>query len=148
MGYSVSIAGIEKTTGETPEQLSEKVLEVVKKVKSTTNETDIDKFHRNGPVFEGSKQEVILRFKSHSAKEAFYRGRKTLPPEHRSVKIKPSLSPHQKKLLCEAEALIEEFKFREEAVNPPDFVFANIHGEIQVKLKHKYRHGDFVTFHT
>ena len=147
--YSVSIAGIEKTTREeTHDELKEKVLKVVNEVTSSTKEADIDKFHRNGPVFEGNRQEVILRFKSHSAKEAFYRGRKTLPPASRAIKIKPSLSPHQRKLLREAEALIEEYRFREEMINPPEFVFANIHGEIQVKLKKKYRHGDLVTFHT
>ena len=62
------------------------------------------------------------------------------------MKIKPSLSPQQKKLLHEAEALIEGYSFQEELVNPPEYVFANIHGEIQVKLKHKHRDG--VTFHT
>lgn len=146
--YSVSIAGIEKSREETPDELREKVLKVLNEVDSSTNEADIDKLHRNGPVFEGTRQEIILRFKSHSAKEAFYRGRKTLPPASRAVKIKPSLSPQQKRLLREAEALIEDYSLREEMVNPPEYVFANIHGEIQVKLKDKYRHGDRVTFHT
>ena len=128
--------------------MREKVLKVVNEVASSTKEVDIDKFHRNGPVFEGNKQDVILRFKSHSSKVAFYRGRKTLPPESRAIRIKPSLSPNQRKLLREAEALIDEYRFRDEIINPPDFVFANIHGEIQVKLKHKYRHGDLVSFYT
>ena len=32
--------------------------------------------------------------------------------------------------------------------NPPEFVMANIHGELQVKLKKKSRHGLFVTFNS
>ena len=69
---------------------------------------DVDKFHRNGRTFnEGKDQELLIRFKTHSAKEAFYRGRKTLPPARRGIKIRPSLSRKQQKLLKEAESLVQ-----------------------------------------
>ena len=45
--YSVSIAGIEKTREETPDELREKVMKVVNEVDSSTKEVDIDKFYRN-----------------------------------------------------------------------------------------------------
>lgn len=127
--------------------LKEEVLKLVGEVTSTTTENDIDKFHRNGRAYNNGKdQEILIRFKSHSAKEAFYRGRKTLPPTRRGVKIRPSLSLGQKNLLEEAEALVEDFNLREEIKNPAEFVFANIHGETQVKLKHKFRGNEFFTF--
>ena len=52
----------------------------------------------------------------------------------------------QKNLLDEAEAIVEEFNLRDEVHNPVEFVFANIHGETQVKLKNKFRGNNFVTF--
>ena len=145
--YSVNISGIEKKRQEKPEELREEVLKLVSEVKSTTKELDIDKFHRNGRVYNEKNQDIILRFKSHAAKEAFYKARKTLPPARNNVKIRPSLSPSQKKLLQEANALIDDYDMKEER-NPPEFVMANIHGELQVKLKKKSRHGLFVTFNS
>ena len=145
--YTVSITGIEKKPNETPEILQEEVHKLVGEVTSDTTVADIDKFHRNGRSYNnGKNQEILLRFKSHSAKEAFYRGRKTLPPTRRNVKIRPSLSAYQKNLLDEAETIVEEFNLRDEVRNPVEFVFANIHGETQVKLKNKFRGSNFVTF--
>ena len=145
--YTVSVVGVEKKEGERPEELREQVLKLVEEVDSSTTELDIDKFHRNGRTFNNGKdQEILIRFKSHSAKEAFYRARKTLPPARRGVKIRPSLSENQKKLLKEAETLVEEYKLNDENRNPVAFVFANIHGEVQVKLKKKFRGNDLITF--
>ena len=145
--YTVSVVGIEKKNNESPEDLREEVQKLVGEVDSSTTEMDIDKFHRNGRTYNNGKdQEILIRFKSHSAKEAFYRGRKTLPPARRGVKIRPSLSNNQRILLKEAEALVEDFKLNDETRNPVAFVFANIHGETQVKLKNKFRGNDLITF--
>ena len=145
--YTVSVTGIEKKRDEDPESLRQEVLNLVNDVTSTTTEQDIDKFHRNGRTFNNGKdQEILIRFKSHSAKEAFYRGRKTLPPARKGVKIRPSLSTNQQNLLREAQTLVDDFQFREEIKNPVDFVFANIHGETQVKFKNKFRGNLFATF--
>ena len=120
---------------------------MVTDVKSTTTEQDIDKFHRNGRL-DGKEQEIIIRFKSHSAKEAFYKARKTLPPSRKSVKIRPSLSNNQINLLRDAISVVEDFSLDEEVVNPVEFVFANIHGQIQAKMKEKFRGSPFISFNT
>ena len=146
--YSVVVAGIEKKKDETPESLREEVIKLVADVNSTSKEPDIDKFHRNGRVYNGNEQEIIVRFKSHAAKEAFYRARKTLPASRRGIKIRPSLSPNQKNLLRDAQSLVEEFSLNEEIVNPVEYVFANIHGEIQAKMKKKFRGSPFISFNS
>ena len=145
--YSVTIAGIPKKREEKPEDLRKIVEELVTEVNqhsaSTTTTADIDKFHRNGPR-KGAEQDVILRFKSHSAKEEFYKGRKSLGPERRDIKIRPSLSPAQNNLLRDAIAYLE---MEDMAIyeNPPEFVFANVLGQIQVKMKKKCKDGLFIT---
>ena len=145
--YCVAVTGIEKQKDESPEKLREEVLGLVADVKSTTKEDDIDKFHRNGRV-NGNEQEIIIRFKSHAAKEAFYRARKDLLPARKDVRIKPSLSLNQKNLLRDAETFVEKFGLKDEEVNPVEFVFANLHGEIQVKMKKKFRGSCFITFNS
>ena len=96
----------------------------------------------------GNEQETIIRFKSHAAKEAFYRARKTLPPSRRNIKIRPSLSLNQKNLLRDAQTLVEEYSLNDEVVNPVEYVFANIHGEIQAKMKKKFRGSPFISFNS
>ena len=144
--YSVIIAGIEKTDRkETIDNLRPKVEDIVSKVTSPTTIADIDKFHRNGPA-KGTKQDVIVRFKSHSAKEEFYKGRKTLPADLKHIKIRPSLSPDQQALLDEARELLDEYHHGGYVgENPPDFVFANVHGVIQLKMKNRTKDGLFIT---
>ena len=130
--YSVVVAGVEKKRGEKPEDLLKEVESLVGKVQSTTTMNDVDKFHRNGPNYDGD-QDIIIRFKSHSAKEAFYRKRKSSDD---NIKIRPSLSPHNKSLLHAAQAHIKEYEDSYASMsNRPDFVLGNIHGEIQVKFK-------------
>ena len=146
--YSVVVAGIEKKKDETPESLREEVLKLVSDVDSTSKEQDIDKFHRNGRVYNGKEQEIIVRFKSHAAKEAFYRARKNLPASRKAVKIRPSLSPNQKNLLRDAQAWVEQFSLNAEMVNPVQYVFANIHGEIQAKMQKNYRGSPFISFNS
>ena len=109
---------------------------------------DVDKFHRNGPYRDG-EQEVIVRFKSHAAKEAFYRARKT--KENNNIKIRPSLSPNSKLLLNAAVTHLEEYNDNyEKMTNRPEFVFANIHGELQVKFQKNYskKRGMFISFNS
>ena len=144
--YSVVISGIEKTDQrENVESLRPKVEEIIGKVESTTTLADVDKFHRNGPS-KGTKQDIILRFKSHSAKEQFYKARKTLPDELKHVKIRPSLSPDQQNLLDESRDLLDEYLHGGYVgENSPEYVFANVHGVVQVKMKNPSRGGMFIT---
>ena len=143
--YSVSIDGIPKQRAEKAGDLRAQVEEIVNLTNSETTVDDIDKLHRNGPVKDG-EQSTIVRFKSHSAKEAFYKARKNLPASHRHLKIRPSLAPDQKTLLHNAQQYLEEFDFCPgDGDNPPEFVFANMHGVIQVKMKKPTKAGLFVT---
>ena len=148
--YTVSVTGIAKQKEEkdNPDILRDKIHKLIAEVKSTTNIEDIDKFHRNGRVTNGNEQEILIRFKSHAAKESFYRARKTLPPAMKEVKIRPSLSRHQNDLLREAIDTVEQYSFNDEIVNPIEFVFANIHGDIQAKMKTKVRGSPFITFNS
>ena len=150
--YSVTVSGIDKERNENPKELREKVLKLVTDVKSTTQVHDIDKFHRNGRL-NGKEQDIIVRFKSHSAKEAFYKARKNLLPSRKEVKIRPSLSNNQLNLLRDAKSVVEEFCLNEEStgeemVNPVEFVFANIHGIIQAKMKKELRGSPFISFNS
>ena len=144
--YSVSIAGIPKQRGEKTADLRKSVEDIINAAQSTTTPLDIDKLHRNGPVYgqRGANQDTIVRFKSHSAKEAFYRARKSLPEEMQHVKIRPSLSEAQKNLLTDAKDYLKMNSFEGYGNNPPDFVFANIHGNIQVKMKKQSKYGLFI----
>ena len=149
--YSVTVVGIDKGRNENhenPEVLHEKVRQLITDVNSTTTEQDVDKFHRNGPLTNGKDQEIIIRFKSHSAKEAFYKARKNLLPSRKDVKIRPSLSMSQLNLLRDAQSVLEDLSLDKEIVNPVEFVFANIHGLIQAKLKRKFRGSPFVSFNS
>ena len=145
--YSVVVAGIDKPRGENNEQLKKEVAKLIEAVDSTTTMEDVDKFHRNGPA-KGSEQETIIRFKSHSAKEVFYRARKSLG-ENSSLRIRPSLSPHQKNLLHRLQEHLEEYNdLKDRMSNAPEFVFANIHGELQVKFKKETSKGMFITLNS
>ena len=142
--------GIDKERGENddPKVLHDKVLKLVTDVKSTTKAEDIDKFHRNGRIIDGKEQDIIIRFKSHSAKEAFYKARKNIQHSRKHVKIRPSLSNNQLDLLRDARDVLEDLSLGEDAVNPIEFVFANLHGVIQAKLKKKFRGSQFITINS
>ena len=131
--YSVVISGIEKKEkNESLDYLKAEIEKVVKDVDSGITMEDVDKFHRNGPYKDGN-QEVIVRFKAHSNKEAFYRGRKTM--KNKAIKIRPSLTDNNKKLLNEAREYLDTFyNESSELSNPPHLVMANIHGQIQLKI--------------
>ncbi len=94
----------------------------------------------DGPQF-GSKQDVILRFKSHAAKEAFYNNRKKIAGEN--VKIRPSLTDGTKQLM---KATNEATKDYASLQNPPEFVLPDIHGNLLMKMKNRSRLGLFVKF--
>ena len=144
--YSVTIAGIEKKRGEKEDDLLKEVTKVLEDVNSAATIADVDKFHRNGPS-KGPDQEVIVRFRSHSAKEKFYKARKNLG-EDSEIKIRPSLSPNSKHLLNQARDAMKTILSEDLTGmnNPPHFVFANIHGELQVKFTKTTRRGMFVSF--
>ncbi len=136
----VAIHGIEKRRSESSNELRSAVETVIDSVNSTVSMSDVDKFHRNGRIKDG-KQQVIVRFKSHSSKEDFYRARKN----QNDCRIYPSLTKTQLSLLHEARDMLKDYKYNESnTVNPPESIFADIHGDIQVKFAKKTNKGMFV----
>lgn len=88
---------------------------------------DIDKLHRIGKVKtlpNGKKQQnVIVRFKSHSARYRVYNARRKL----KSIKISPNLNQRRGKLWFDASKFVESYS---SSIN---FVFADIHGNLTLK---------------
>ena len=108
------------------------MLSLLQESDTTATLADIDKFHRNGPRFD-NQQDLLIRFKSHSAKENFYRARKTI--KRRGVKVQPSLSAETKSLLNDAKDLVSNYEGFEDLINPPNFVMADLHGNLWIKFK-------------
>ena len=98
---------------------------------------DFDKTHRIGPVLEtekGPRQDVIVRFKSHSTRYNVYLKRKDV--KTKTIRITPSLTSKRRKLLLQTQ---EQYR------NHPDvnFIYVNIHGDVKVRFHNKFR-GHFV----
>ena len=125
--------------------------EEVRKIIESSNAvpfTEVDKFHRNGRR-EDNEQDVIIRFKSHAAKESFYNSRKNLP--NKNLKIQPSLSPERKKFLEKAREELKTYHGNAEAEpysNPPHFVLPDQHGNLLLKFHHKTKDGLFLRFNS
>ena len=148
--HSLILKGIPKSEVRgTREEEEEKLKGEVSKIVESSGEAsfdDVDKFHRNGPTYEG-KQDVIVRFKTHAAKESFFNTRKSLPDKR--IKVQPSLSPATRKLLEQASDALETYYSNDENLdNPPEFVLANVHGELLVKMKKKMKFGSFLRFNS
>ena len=89
--------------------------------------SSIDKLHRIGKVKEnnGKKtQDIIVRFKSHHSRYTVMNKRK----DAKSVKIRPNLTKNRNNLLFEANDFVAN-------INQIDFCFANIHGDLNVRMK-------------
>ena len=89
--------------------------------------SSIDKLHRIGKVKEnnGKKtQDIIVRFKSHHSRYTVINKRK----DAKSVKIRPNLTKNRNNLLFEANEFVEN-------IEQVDFCFANVHGDINVRMK-------------
>ena len=144
--YSVIVKGLERAPGyEQHDSLVEEVEKIVESSNSVPF-TEVDKLHRNGPRKE-NVQDVIVRFKSHSAKEAFYKKRKELP--NKNIKIQPSLSPDRKKLLETAREQLEAYHSEAESYsNPPHFLLPDEHGNLLLKFRKKTKDGLFLRFNS
>ena len=86
-----------------------------------------------------------MRFKSHAAKESFYKERKTIET---TAKIRPSLAPERKRLLNESISYINEVYADSNMENPPDFVYADVHGNLKLKMSKKTKKGFFFNFNS
>ena len=103
----------------------------------------MDKFHRIGPTHEDNEQDMIVKFKSHSAKEEFFNCRKNI---RRGIKVKPSLTPDRRKLLKEADDFIKSYSSGDSLKIEPEYVFADIHGNLKVKMKKEGRGKRYFKF--
>jgi hypothetical protein len=142
--YSVNIKGLPVTQNETNASLTDEIRKVIDETESAVTIADVDKLHRNGPRRDG-KQDIIIRFKSHSAKEAFYKKRKTV--KRPNLKIQPSLCEKRRQLLNEANDLIASYQ-NDQVANRPDFVLADIHGNLLVKMSLETNGRSFHKFET
>ena len=106
---------------------------------------DVDKFHCVGAK-KDNKQDIIVRFKSHTAKEDLYRKKKNV---RRGIKIRPSLAPGRKALLDQANQVLDDYySDRTNLKNPPHFVFADMHGNLKLKMTNKTRNRLFFKFYS
>ena len=118
-----------------PAVSNESSSEIERKVRKTLAESglshgvvnNIDKLHPIGEI-RGNKQKIIIRFKSHSSRYNLYRNKKKLPS---NIKVSPSLTKRRQKILSEANEMINRTPEIRSSVN---FVFADIHGDLKVRL--------------
>ena len=142
----VTISGIPKQRGEKKEQLQVEIEKIVAANEADVTMRDIDKFHRNGPV-DGNEQDVIMRFNSHTAKEMFYKKRKSVNIGY-PVYIKPNLCDNVSDELSRAKRFLKNYDPRQcmAQANPPEFVMADVWGNLLLKMKHRSTRGLFVPF--
>ena len=132
--YSVIVKGIDYRNNEVRDgKLEEDIRNLFLESNTTSTYDDIDKYHRNGPRYE-AKQDILIRFKSHAAKENFYRARKSI--KRRGVKVQPSLSAETRSVLDKAKESILHYEDWD-LLNPPDFVMADLHGNLWIKFKNE-----------
>ena len=88
--------------------------------------SSVDKHHRIGKVKEvnGKKmQNIIARFKSHSARYSVYQERKKV----KNAKISANLTKRRSQLLNDASLAVKNLE-------KVDFCFSNIHGDLMTRL--------------
>ena len=90
---------------------------------------EFDKAHRVGKIKNG-KQSTILRLKSHSLVEKVHRKKKDV--KKRGYDLRPSLTRKRMELLQEARDIVE----KEDRIQ---FVYADIHGNLKVRLKDEFQ---------
>ena len=115
---------------ETQEQLEQKVKTLITRELDVPEAVEeIDKLHRVGKVKtleNGKKQQnIIVRFKSHSARYKVYNARKKL----NNIKISPNLTHRRGKLWYDASMHVKKFS------SSIDFIFADLHGNLKMKTK-------------
>ena len=90
---------------------------------------EFDKAHRVGKIKNG-KQSTILRLNSHSLIEKIHKKKKDV--KKRGYDLRPSLTRTRMEILQEARETVE----KEDRIQ---FVFADIHGNLKVRLKDEFK---------
>ena len=112
---------------------------VEKQLKLPNAANDIDKLHRIGKKkqYEGKTyQNVIVRFRSHRSRYAAYKERQKLKG---GVKMSPNLTKHRLQVLHESSQLVND-------AGGIDFTFANINGDLCVRLTDAHNGRNVFTF--
>ena len=89
---------------------------------------EYDKIHRNGKV-NGTKQNVIVRFRSHRYPSDLYYARKEI--KNRNIRLKPSLAEKKTELLRNAT--------ERDNTQGIQLVYADFNGNIKIRLNEIYR---------
>ena len=116
-----------KNTFENDQELVEDLL--AKELKIPDAIKDIDKIHRIGKIRNDrakagkSNQDIIVRFRSHQTRYEVYKQRKKAS----KIKIRPNLTKRRSDTLYKAQSLAEK-------TDGVEFVYANTHGDLSVKL--------------
>ena len=112
---------------------------VSKEMKMPDIISEIDKAHRIGKVVnkDGKKlQNIIVRFKSHSARYVIFNNRKLI----KNKKISPNLTHKRGKILDDAKKLTDDLR------HDWGFVFANEHGDLLFRLTEAYKGKHYFPF--
>ena len=130
---NIIIANVIKTNEkESEEEVKKKVHDILKTdLKLPDTIPQIDKLHRIGKVRERNgkqSQDIIVRFTTHRARYQVYTNRKST----RNVKIRPNLTRRRETLRYEASESTKD----NDKVN---FVYADVHGDIKVRLIDQYK---------
>ena len=130
--HNIVIRNVELPSEETIEEVEVKVANIVENsLKSPDLAKDIDKTHRIGRVKtrDGkSYQNIVVRFKTHQSRYKTYQKRKQLV---NGVKIGPHLTRHRGSVLHESIDFVKD-------INGVEFTYANIHGDLRVRLTNEY----------
>ena len=140
--HNVIIRNVELPRNETQKQVEEKVVKIVEKsLKSPALVRDIDKMHRIGRVKKEkgkNVQNIVVRFRTHQSRYELYGKRKEL---QNGIKMSPHLTYHRGKILHESIEHVEN-------IQGVEYTFANLHGDLAVKLSDKYEGKDIFSFNT
>ena len=128
------IRNVPVVENESPHDIEEKVKQVFSSAGITRDViNDIDKLHPIGGI-KGNKRKVIVRFNSHSKRYDLYRNKKKLPSD---IRVSPSLTKRRQKKLSEAIDMVS-------SIDSVAFVFADIHGDLKVRLNEADKNGRYV----
>lgn len=141
---NVMLKNINLNEDESQEDLKEIVFGVLKDEMNLDDNIikDIDKFHRSGFVKkynDSKKQNIIIRFKSHKSRYSCLEKKKNA----KSGTLSPNLTKKRGKILYDASNIIKEKK-----IDSIAFVFANYHGDLQVRLAAPYENKQVFPFNS
>ena len=137
---NIIVRNIEVPENEAPATIEKKIKDIVNnQLKLPHAANDIDKLHRIGKKkeHEGKTfQNVIVRFRSHRSRYAVYKERKKLK---NGVKMSPNLTKNRLQILHESSQLVQD-------TEGVDFTFANINGDLCVRLTNAHNDRNVWTF--